>query len=283
MLNDLAEEGVEIVGDRAAPAGARVLVASRGELRDAAERGNVAVYMDHGAGQPYAELGTPEGADVVTLALAPGPLGLARNHRWFEKARHEMIGCPALDTAPCRGLRTGCLRIAVSFRADIFDWCPEAGGAWKDLHPVVPMLMGAGFTVMGHGHPRAMGMLVPWYRSLGVDVYSYEEVLAHADLLVVDNSSVAPEFAALTHAPICWMDSPRYRRDVTHGGRFWDWRNGIPGFGSMGEALSAVREALENRPGAAKARRAMVDDAYAAVDGQATDRAVEAILEWLAY
>lgn len=115
------------------------------------------------------------------------------------------------------------------------------------------------YTVIGHGHPRAMADLAPWYRRAGIEVVAdFADVCRRADLLVFDNSSVGFEFAS-TGRPVVVLDPYHYRRGVHHGLRFWDAipglvcadRAGVPDAVSL---TAVVERALEDPPEAQEAR-----------------------------
>lgn len=161
---------------------------------------------------------------------------------------------------------------------------PETQPAVDHFKAAYPALRDAvrswGGELLGHGHPRAWREYGRLWASLGVEaVESSDEVLRRADLLIVDNSSLAYEFASLNKAVVC-LNQPAYRRDVEHGLRFW---TNVPGLevDEPGDLLFAVAAALEDGPEAQEDRQRAVQAAYAYTDGRAAERAAAAIVEVL--
>ena len=62
-----------------------------------------------------------------------------------------------------------------------------------------------------------------YYEHAGIPfVADFRDVLRRADLYACDNSSTLFEFAS-TGRPVVVLNTPAYRRNIHHGGRFWDW------------------------------------------------------------
>lgn len=108
----------------------------------------------------------------------------------------------------------------------------------------------------------------------------FDEVLDKADLYVCDNSSTLYEFAS-TNRPVLVLNAPWYRRNVHHGLRFWDAIPGLP-VDSPDNLRRGIEMALTDGPFARDERRKAVRYVYGDLcDGQATTRAVSAILDLL--
>lgn len=166
-----------------------------------------------------------------------------------------------------------------------FHWpntlCSESQWALPHYRSALPRLRdelaAADVELVGHGHPRAWRQLRREWHRLGVrPIDSLARVFDEADLLVVDNSSAGPEFASLGR-PIVWLSAPWYRRDVQHGGRFWDWTVGVPHVEEPDELASTVLATLAEGLGEGHAR--LVEAVYSHTDGNAARRAADAILE----
>lgn len=162
--------------------------------------------------------------------------------------------------------------------------CPEMGTAF----PYYSAALGAlariaplnGWHLLGHGHPRAWGVLERRWRELGIErVPDFEDVLERAELLVGDNSSVLPEFAS-TGKPVLWLSAPWYK--TAHGGRFFDWPRGQVQVDRPEDLIHGVGLALADPPEVRAARTAMVESVYVATDGHAAERAAAAIVARLA-
>jgi glycosyltransferase involved in cell wall biosynthesis len=170
--------------------------------------------------------------------------------------------------------------VAVTFHADLAV-CPETRSAWRYYDPHLPRLVAdPRFRVVGHGHPRLWPTLRHRWSELGVDQWpDVDQVLSEVDLLVVDNSSVAFEFAAIGK-PVVLLNLPSYRRDVEHGGRFWTSPPGIQ-CDHPSELADTICRALADPPAHRAIRARAVEWAYSAVDGHASERAAAAIMEVL--
>lgn len=278
------------------PPGANpVLVAGYQDEVDASRRRRT-IYLEHGAGQTYN--GCPEGRDHEAYSGSPGHgrtvLFLCPSEtvadRW--RARYPgvpavAVGCPKLDLwhvqppRPSVRLRPA-LTVAFTWHSDN-RLCAESGTAWPHYQPamqqVANQLRAEGLDVVGHAHPRMWSRVERTLRIMGITtIENLDEVFKRADVLVADNTSAAVEFASLGR-PIVWCNSPEYRRDVHHGGRFWDWTEDQPVVDEPEDLGDRILEACEDRPEWRTGRQRMVDSAYCATDGKATQRAVQAILD----
>lgn len=170
--------------------------------------------------------------------------------------------------------------------ATAFHWAadrvaPEAGTAWPTFGPFLDRLT-EHFTVYGHGHPRCIRTLGPHYEHMGIEVVEdFDSILGLADILMVDNSSVAVEFASVG-GPLVWLNSPNYRRDVHHQGRFWEWPEGQIQCDDPEDLVDAVYRALDDPAPVTEARERMVDAVFPTRDGFAAVRAADAIRNLLA-
>jgi hypothetical protein len=265
------------------------LVASAGELRRVREAGRSHVaLLEHGIGMSYG--GDPDWAHRSSypggrgrdadLFLHPNETSAARDRAAYPDARVEVVGCPKLDTLPAREPGPGPV-IAVAFHWDGAE--PELRWAWPRFRHAVVRLASR-FTVIGHGHPRAMADLAPWYRRAGIEVVpDFRDVCRRADLLIFDNSSVGFEFAS-TGRPVVVLEPYHYRRDVHHGLRFWDAvpglvchdRAGVPDAVSL---TAVVERALGDPPEAREARERALELVYVQRTG-AAERAARVLVEW---
>lgn len=242
------------------------------------------IYVEHGAGQSYA------GSDDRRAGLAgysasggfhhEGVIGFIAPSETVAKrwttAPAIAVGCPKLD----RWVGVGADPLHVCFA---FHWpcpvAPEAGTAFwhyeRWLPRVAERLRNAGGVAYGHAHPRWKGNLDSRLRNAGLRILSSEEdVFSTCGALVVDNSSLGAEFMALDR-PVIWLNAPEYRRDVFHGGRFWDWTIGAL---TVDDGPSLVKldlaEHLDTDP-LADERRRLVPDIYSFTDGSSSRRAAE--------
>lgn len=193
-------------------------------------RGHRVVYVEHGAGQTYWH---PTGRRHEAYHGARHP----ENVVGYISPRQEVadswerpaiaVGSPVCDPYP---LVTNNVKPVVVITS---HWpcnlLPETRSAMphyqQALGPLIRHLRLTGFDVYGHHHPRDNRLPTVW-RNLQVPQISVDEVRRHADILVVDNSSLAYEMAHLGRAVVT-LNAPWYRRDVSHGLRFWDAVPGI--------------------------------------------------------
>lgn len=169
--------------------------------------------------------------------------------------------------------------VAVTFHSDL-ALCPETRSAWRYYDPHLPRLVtDPRWRVLGHGHPRLWPTIRRRWTELGVDhTPDPDVVLSTADVLVMDNSSIGYEAAALG-IPVVALNMPSYRRDVEHSGRFW---SAVPGIqvDHPSELADAIACVLTNPAAHRAMRERAVTWAYGGplVPG-AAGRAVTAILE----
>lgn len=246
--------------------------------------GRETILLEHGAGQTYTGIRSPsysggDGWERCCLFICPNERVAERWASSYPDAATAVVGCPRLDrwhahTPPPNGT------VALTFHWDN-PICPESRWAFphfKDgLAPFKASCEAFGYELVGHGHPRARGVLDRWWAKLGIRPVGWDDV-TRADVLVGDNTSALPEFASLGR-PVVWMNSPQWRRHVDHGGRFWDWPKGQPQADDPAELAGALRRAFYGEGD--EARRRMVRSIYCATDGHAAERAAQAIVEVL--
>lgn len=262
------------------------------------------VLLEHGAGQAYVDTDSGSysggaGWERARLFLCPNE-AVARRWRATYRAPAVVVGCPKLDRWH-HGARYSAQNFARNRPLDsleglepvqrrptvaiTFHWecsiVPETRSAWQHYDRSLPDLVTwaeqAGVELLGHGHPRLWGKIERRWRRLGVEpVEHFADVLERADLLVGDNTSALPEFAS-TGRPVLWLNAPWYRRDVDHGGRFWTWPQGQVCVDEPGELPERILQALADPPPARLSRSRMVQRVYPLRDGQAAERAADAI------
>lgn len=259
-----------------------VMVASWADAHRMAARD--LIYVEHGAGQSYAGAAESHhyagGASVaygsVRLFVCPSARVAARWREIYPDTPSVVVGCPALDRwlpdPPDPEPRTW----AFSFHYDAHRVCPEARSAFPHYRDQLPatihQLQEAGWTVVGHAHPRALE-LGPFWRSLNIPEATLDQVLTRATVLAVDNSSILYEMAALGRMTVA-LNAPWYRREVEHGLRFWSH---IPD--AMIDDLGDLEYTGMAR--APEHRLAVARDVYAYLDGRSSERAARAIIETL--
>jgi len=194
-------------------------------------RGHQVIYIEHGAGQAYfSESGKPHPAyhgaehpDNVIAYISPNQ---AVADSWERPA--FAAGSPVCDPYPLV-VQTKRPVVAITFHWDC-NLFPETRSALdhyvRHLAPLVRFLRKMDFQVIGHHHPRDNRLPTIW-RNLQVLPATVHEVRRSADVLVVDNSSLAYEMLYLNRCVVT-LNAPWYRRDVEHGLRFWEHIPGWP-------------------------------------------------------
>lgn len=268
--------------------GRTVLVAS---LRDAITMGpSELVLVEHGAGQTYEGQGLGNGSypggrghERVRLFVCPNVHVAEAWRRAYPATPAAVVGCPKLD--PWHTHRWPTARedgepatVAVTFHWDC-GLVPETRSAWRHYDRVLPTLVhDPRWRLLGHGHPRLWPTISHRWKQLGVELEpELAGVLDRADLLVGDNSSALPEFASLDRPVLC-LNQPGYRRDVHHGGRFWDQVPGVQ-VDRAGDLADAIAYALTDPPEQRAMRARTADYWYAYRDGHAAERAAAAIMQ----
>lgn len=250
------------------------------------------VYVEHGAGQTYdgdersrqhPSYSSSGQLDRVVLFLVPNLAVAARRQTQYPGVPVHVVGVPKLDAwhaRESRGSLTKSRAVAVTFHWDC-PLVPETLSALRHQQRGLPALVqwarAHDVELLGHGHPRAWRQLAALWRSLGVEpVERFSDVLDRADVLVGDNTSALFEFASLDR-PVVVMNAPWYRRDVDHGGRFWQWADVGVQCDEPGELIACVQTALVDAPEVRASRQRVVDEAYPLCDGHAAERAARAI------
>jgi hypothetical protein len=285
----LGIEPTEVPAPKAIPAepaasrsGGLTLIASYGDLKKGRRMGlGPFVYLEHGIGQSYAgdrmaashpSYSGGRNRDDVVLNLVPNEQAAARWREAYPSTSVEVIGCPKLDALPSRepGARP-VIAVSTHFNCNIAPETQSALGPY--LHAIATLK--STYTFIGHGHPRAFGIDRVWKR-LSIDyVADFADVCRRADVYVCDNSSTIYEFAA-TDRPVVVLNGPQYRRDVHHGGRFWDWASVGPQVDRPSQLAGAIAAALDDGPEVRAERERVLAEVYLVRSG-AAERAVEAI------
>lgn len=248
------------------------------------------VLVSHGADQTYMDVDHESyvggrGRDMADLFIGPRPESVARDLARYPRARAVAVGCPKLDAwahvpKPVNNDRPV---VAVAFHWDC-KLGPETGTAFPHFAPTLADLASR-YEVLGHAHPRAWQMVTPTYRAAGIElVQDPVELLARADLLVADNTSLMYEWAACGR-PVVALNAPEWRRDIEHGLRFWSH---VPGPqcndpNLLAETIAyALRPTMVGTPTMHFARLQITNYVYGGmVDGHASERAAGAVLEMI--
>jgi len=267
------------------------LVASIGDTKVARRLGyRRFAFIEHGAGQSYlgangiAHPSYAGGRDRedTELFMVPNDYSAERWRKAYPRARVEVVGSPRLDDLPGRQLNpleSGPV-VAISFHWDAHV-TPESGSAVGHYLGGLADLARQ-FSLIGHAHPKGdwPARMERLYRRAGIEfVPEFDDVCRRADVYAVDNSSTLFEFAA-TGRPVVVLNAPWYRRNVSHGLRFWDAAGVGVQCDGPDELPARIHEALADVPARQAARTAALSLVYAVRHG-AAERASRAVLGWL--
>jgi hypothetical protein len=286
-----------------APAGKGPLVTcAYGDLQIAERRNphRAQIFMQHGVGLSFPHNGYAGGTGMqreVSLFLDPNQHTRDMVARVFPHKPGYVIGTPKLDsyittkTPPPAPPQMGTFGegrkpvVCISFHWDGSAIAPEAGNAFAHFrHSLHELGQQEQITVIGHGHPRMMGVLDPFYRSCGIEpVWEFDEVMERADLYVNDCSSTMYEFL-VTGKPVVIMNAPQFRRGVNLGLRFWEYTDIGPQVDEPGDLLAAISGQLsavrDGQDPYTEARKRAVRDLYPYL-GQAAQRAADVIEKFI--
>jgi hypothetical protein len=253
-----------------------ILTVAYGDMAAARRMGRTHIALgQHGAGQSYLGAGGarnpsyPGGShqDCVGLFLCPNETSARLTREAYPTARVEIVGCPKLDALPPHRPSPNGTVVAISCHWDA-RVAPESGSAWPHFRTAL-LRLARTYSVIGHGHPRAIARMGPYYRAARIEVVpSFAQVLERASVFVCDNSSSLFEFAA-TWRPVVVLNSPAYRRQVDHGLRFWSAAGVGINVDGPRELDAAVARSLELRPQDVAAREQALDLVYQPRTGSA--------------
>ena len=252
---------------------APVLVASWKDYKATNHLRLPVIFSEHGVGYTYqgnlhAYAGGP-GRDRVGLFLNANARVAARNEAAYPQAAHALTGSPRLDVLA--GIPQARSTVTFSWHWDCHI-TPETRTAFPHYKQHLRQLSG---QLAGHAHPRAWAMVQPTYDRLSWDIQrTFSDVVEQAALYVCDTSSTIYEAAALG-IPVVVLNSPRYRRDVEHGLRFWQ---DIPGpqVNHPGELAHTIEQSLTEDRWAEERHR--ITELLYPHRGQAAARAADAIV-----
>jgi len=261
-----------------------VCVFSFGDLRVVAEIGKGIIFCEHGVGMFYnvvhpSYAGSLRNRENVVLRLSPNETHAEKERETLE-CPVEVIGVPKLDRFANRYWNFNRTKptVAISFHFDCLV-CPETRSSFSYFKDVIPELK-KHFNLIGHSHPRYASVLEPFYRKNKIRfVKDFEEVLEHADVYCIDNSSTIFEWC-ITQKPIVLLNPPFYRKEVEHKGnpRFWKHSGIAPLCERPEDLIDSIWEAINNHEKYVPKIREANKDVLTFTDGRCAERAVNAII-----
>lgn len=263
-----------------------LFVASWGDVKRTNDFMMPQILMEHGVGQAYIGVSSPSyvgngDKGNVVLYLAPNEYAALRHKTSFPATPYAMVGSPKLDSWKWRGKRRKTPIVTISFHWDC-QVCDETRGAFDYYRPVLESLSHTRkFLVKFHAHPRIADKVKAFCAENKLEFWEdFETVITRSDLYVVDNSSTLFEFAAGGN-PVVVLNAPWYRREVSHGLRFWECADIGVQCDRPEDLKDKIFEALADAPEQKVKRRAALQKAYWRTDGKARTRAVDAIINAL--
>lgn len=259
-----------------------VVAASYGDMRYARGQGRKVIMTEHGAGQSYegcdngSYIGSPDRAGVVAV-LTPGQKQADKQVDTHPTIPVFPVGVPKLDPLhQAKKAPTEPGTIAISFHWDC-RVVQETRSAFRFYRRVLGQIAEQ-YPVIGHGHPRDWKLYEQFWRGIGVEpVEDFAEVIERAEVYVCDNSSTIYEWASLDR-PVVVLNAPIYRRNIEHGMRFWEHADIGIQVNRPQELAPAIEQAFKDPSEVARRRRAIVKESYATTDGNAAQKAAEAVL-----
>jgi hypothetical protein len=262
-----------------------ILTAAFGDLNQAYKAGATTVLMEHGAGQTYNVKhasyagGESPARDANTLFLVPGQTSAKKLATKHPEATIVEIGCPKLDRHILKEkkLIEQKPKVVVSFHWNC-NVCPETSWAFPYFKKQILKLANSeNIELYGHAHPRARKEIQSFYNNMHIPfITKFEEVLKTADVYVCDNSSTIFE-AAACKIPVVLLNSPKYRKNVNHGLRFWDCANIGPQAEPTDNLEEKIFEAINPTEKQVKETSEALKIVYTVTDGTSSQLAAKTI------
>lgn len=243
-----------------------VLVSSWRDAARCLRVGRKVILMEHGSGQHFTgyENASYSGATEhrqLALRLVPNEYCAEPHRKNNPKVPVAVIGCPKLDDlVALDDVPSGPVALANHWgdKTPI----PEMGSAWFPWHSyykAVPETFGHS---LGHAHPKLWNRISNMVELLGFEpVPHFSEIARRAEVYVSDGMSTLYEFAALDR-PVVVLNPPQFRREVNHGGRFWDWADVGVQVDNPNDICDAITEARKELPSQVNRRREIVAEVY---------------------
>lgn len=217
------------------------------------------IKVHHGAGQIYGDPRRGRDNHEVIVDLVPNE-STAKRLKSKKAGNPIVVGCPKMDKWYGFHKERGTNPVVcLSFHFDL-TVTPEQRSAWPYYQNVLPLLKGC--NLVGHGHPRMLEQLRPWYEQYGIEVIDdFNEVMRRADLYVMDHMSCLYEFAA-TDRPVVVLNAPWYRRHIDYGLRYWEYANVGINCDKPEDLPAAIERALEDPPKQQELRHRAIEHVF---------------------
>lgn len=249
------------------------------------------IFMQHGVGMMFpnnpAYAGGVGYQRYVSLFLHPNEMVERQVQAVFPNKAGEVVGVPKMDSTQSplpvppvsKSRNRGKAKpvVCISFHWDGAAIAPEAGNAFGHYKGILPSLAERDdFILIGHGHPRFMEVLEPFYRRHGIEVvHDFNEVMQRANVYINDCSSTLFEFCT-TGKPVIVLNAPQFRKHAHYGIRFWDYADVGPQVERAEELPGVIEQVLGGKDAFKAARQKAVKALYPFL-GQSAERAAEVI------
>ena len=224
------------------------------------------ILMEHGVGQHFVGHANPSysGAPehrLLAMRLVPNDYCAEPHRKAHPQVPLAVIGSPKTDQyANAPTVSTG--TVALSNHWGDKTSVPEMAGAWFQWHRHYAEIPQAFPGALGHNHPKLWPTTKGVLTNLGFEATRwFSDVTRRAEVYVCDGVSTLYEFASLDR-PVVVLNPPHYRRDVHHGGRFWDWADVGVQVDAPCELVDAIHEARRDLPTQARRRREIIAEVY---------------------
>ena len=262
-----------------------ILVASFGDLNRAYKAGATTILMEHGAGQTYNVKhssyagGESPARDANELFLVPGKIPATKLRTVHPEAKIYEIGCPKLDrnvVKPKKVIEEK-PKVVMSFHWNC-NVTPETSWAFPYFkNHIKKLAKSENIEFYGHSHPRGKRYIQPFFEKFDVPfIVNFDEVLKLGDVYVCDNSSTIFE-AAASKMDVVLLNSPKYRKDVHHGLRFWECANIGPQAEINDDLENKIFEAVNPSEQQKLDTQQAIDIVYTVNDGTSSKYAAEII------
>lgn len=229
------------------------------------------LFMEHGVGLRFD--GNPSYAGnqglrkTVSLTLAPNQNIYDVTRKVLPEIKMEIVGTPKLDKwAESYGERNKMPTkptVCISFHWPGFAVCPEAGNAlWYYKKELKRLANQSNFTLIGHAHPRFIDEMRKIYTDNGIEtIDNFDDVMKRANVYVCDASSTIYEWL-VTGWPVILLNTPRFRKHINHGIRFWEYTDVGPQVEEPEDLLYHINWIINNPDYYEKERNHAISDLY---------------------
>lgn len=247
------------------------------------------ILMEHGVGLVFPANQSYAGNKGIriraALTLAPNLTVWQLTKRALPNMPQDIIGTPYLDDwAGISKLKRKMPEkpvVCISFHWDGSGVAPEAGNALEHFRSVLPKLAEQeNFTIVGHSHPRNIDQMTKLFNNYGIaTIPNFKDIMKIANLYVCDASSTIYEWL-VTGWPVVIMNSPKYRRNVNFGIRFWDYTDVGLQVNDPEELIYSINWTLNNPNAQYKERQHAIRNLYPHL-GYSASYAVDRITAFL--